>query len=174
MLMGRTNIVASSPHRAEYEKMRFEDRKSIKEIWIYAKEKYGEDVGYYSFQRFFKSHDRLMSEMKKASKLRARVLEEEIRKDIKIAQELTKNLDICREKIEDYSQREHLDQVETRALLGFLGETRLIIEELLKWSSKIKIQPKTEDIFNRILYCMSDFSKEDIEKFQERWIEYES
>ena len=168
--MGRVCNVCRSLHRTEYEHMRFVERKSIKEIQEYAKEKYGEDIGYYSFVRHFNNHVEVyLNELRKSSQLRQKVLRESIRKDIQIAQRLTRNLEICSNKIESLVQSASLSKDEEKVLLDYLAETRLIIEELLKWSSKIQLEPAKEDIFTRILYCMEDFPPELIEKFRERW-----
>ena len=170
----RTCTVCSSPHRTEYEKMRFEERKTIKEIWKYANEHYGENIGYYSFVRHFNNHvESVIQEMKKASKLREKILQEEIKKDIRIAKQLTRNLEICAQKIESKLQQGDLSPKDEKILLDYLAETRLIIEELLKWSNKINIQPEEENIFERIIYCMQDFPEELIMKFKERWDNYE-
>ena len=168
----KTCRVCSSPHRDEYEEMRFKQNRQIKDIWIYAKNKYNEDLGYYCFVRHFKHVENEMNALKKTSRLRQQIVEEEIKKDIEIAQRLRRNLEICAQNIEKYARREDLTPEEEKSLLEFISKSTLIIEELLKWSKQLDVTPRTEDVFKRILYCMADFPVELVKKFEERWRNY--
>jgi hypothetical protein len=156
--------------------MKLEENKSIKEIWEYANKVYNENISYSAFQRHFRYHvEEIIKASKRASRLRTRVLREELYKDIKIAQQLRRNLEICSEKIESLLKQERLSREDEKTLLDFLGETRQTINLLLQWSSKINIEPMSEEkIFERIIACMSDFPIEYIQKFKERWNAYES
>jgi len=169
--MGRYCKVCMSTHRDEYESMRLEKGLDVKEIWKYAIDKYNENISYASFQRHFKHHvEEYIETIKRVNKLRDRIVKEEIKKDIEIAKQLRRNLEICSEKIESIIDKGDLSKEDESILLDYLGETRMIIEQLLKWSSKIQLQTASEDeIYNRILNCIRDFPYELIVKFKSRW-----
>jgi len=174
LLNMKTCKLCLSPNRVEYEEMRFKKNKSIKEIWTYASSVKGENINYYVFQRhFYKMMDGLDA-VHKSSKLRNDIIEEEIKKDIEISQRLRRNLEICADNIEKYAKRDDLTVEEEKSLLDFIGKTSLIIDELLKWSKQLDFKPKSEDIFEKILYCIHDFPEHLIEKFKERWSSYGS
>ena len=66
-----------------------------------------------------------------------------------------------------------LSPEEEKLLLSYLAETRLIIEELLRWSEKLELEEEKEPLVEKIIHCMRDFPPELIEKFLERWEEYD-
>ena len=170
----RTCKVCNSPHVEEYNRMRFQENRDIKEIWMYAKQKYNEPFSYYSLRRHFQHVKREMDYLKRSSKLRQKIVEEEIKRDIVIAEQLRRNLEICAKHIEKYASKDQLTREEEKSLINFIHQSNLIIEELLKWGKQLKLQPKTENIFERIMYCMRDFPPELLAKFEERWNSYES
>jgi len=167
-------VVCMSPHRTEYERLRLEKNWTYPQLSKYAKEKYNEDILPASFSYHFRMHCQpYIERMKKASKYRREVVKAQIKKDIMIAKQLTKNLEICANKIQEKLKQENLSPEEEKLLLSYLAETRLIIEELLRWSEKLELEEEKEPIVEKIINCMRDFPPELIEKFLERWEEYD-
>jgi hypothetical protein len=171
--MGRSCMVCGSPHKTEYDKLRVEGT-PIKDIAELAQNKYGEKhLAYHCFQRHFADDlEIVINEQVKASKLREQVVKENIKKDIEIAKMLTKNLGIVADKIEEYANKD-IDTIDDlELLLKFMGESRLIIEQFLKWSAKLEIRVDDTDTFTKIMKCIEDFPADLIAKFAERWKDY--
>lgn len=112
----------------------------------------------------------LVNESVKASKLRDQYIKEVVKKDMDILRMFSKSLDIVTENL--LAKAEHLDNpLEEEMYLRFAAEQRLLIEQYLKWGSKLQIQDTSEDTFRKILKCMEDFPIDLIAKFSERWNE---
>jgi len=164
--------VELSPYRDEYEKMRFEQGRTIKEIWELSQSR-GEKIGYYAFQRYFKKMEDELDTIKKSSKLRQKIIQEQLKKDIEISQRITRNLQICDRLITPLIEKETLTKEDAKILFEAMTETRLIIDQLLKWHKELNITPKESDIEKRIMYCLKDFPVDLKKKFLERWNMYE-
>jgi len=172
MNMGRVCFVCNSPHRSEYDKMRL-DGKSIKEIHAFSHNTYNENhLEYFHFQKHFMNHVTvLVDEQVKASKLRDQVVKEYIKKDIEIARQLHKNLEIVADKIDEKSK--NMDNPNDEEMfLKFATESRMIIDQFLKWGEKLSLQETDEDVFDKILKCMANFPPDLIQQFIERWKTY--
>lgn len=156
--------------------MKFEEHKSIKEIWIYASKQYNEGISYHSFQRHFRHAQRFVEEVKKASRLRQKVIEESIKKDVEIANRIERNLEICdsiiNEKTESIKEGKELKPEDIKILFNGLTETRYIIDQLLRWQKQLNMEPKESEVEERIMYAIDGFSVEDRKKFLERWESY--
>jgi len=175
--MGRDCVICLSPHRVEYEKMRVEKRMRIKDIWLYAKCKHNETFSYSAILRHMRNHvQSLIEEQKKAVRLRKKHIEQEIQRDIAIASNITKNLQICNDQIKRIRERletEGLSKELGDIALKWLGESRLIIELLLRWSDKIKPELEgKEDIEDRLYYALKDLPFDYIEQVKKRWDEW--
>jgi len=175
--MGRVCLVCSSIHQEEYERMKFEEGKSIKEVWIYSDSKYKEGISYHSFQRHFKHAKKFVEESKKVHRLRQKIIEESIQKDVEIARRIERNLEICDTIINDKSSilkdGRELSTEDIKILFNGLTETRYIIDQLLKWQKQLNLEPKESEIEDRIMFAIQDFSIEDKRKFLERWETYD-
>lgn len=171
--MGRSCIVCSSPHLSEYNKLRV-DGMAITDIERLAHEKYQENhIQYHNFQKHFTNDlEVIINEQAKANKLREQVVKENIKKDIEIARRLTQNLEIVADKIDEYANKKIDDPDELELLLKFMGESRMIIEQFLKWSAKLEIRQDDTDTFTKIMKCIEDFPPDLIAKFAERWKDY--
>ena len=170
--LGRICFICNSPHRAEYDQMKL-DGKPIKEIHAYSHNQYQENhLEYYHFQKHFANHvEVLVREQEKAGKLRDQYVKEVIKKSIDIGRRLQRNLELVTDKIEEKAQ--HMDNpIAEEMFLKFVGESRLIIEQFLKWTSKLDLEESSEDTMKKIMYCLQDFSPDLIEKFIERWKSY--
>lgn len=174
--MGRTCSVCNSIHKAEYERMRFEEGKNIKEIWIYARSKYNEQFSYHSMQRHLLHAKQYVQASIEVNKLRKKVIEESMKKDIEIVTRIERNLGICdrviNESTTSIKENEVLTEEIIKVLFQGLTETRHIIELLLKWQKQINLQPKESDIEDRIMYSIQDFPLELKKKFLDRWESY--
>jgi len=164
--------VELSPYRDEYERMRFKENRTIKEIWLLSQSR-GENIGYYAFQRYFKKLQNELDTVKKSSKLRQKIIEEQLKKDIEISQRITRNLQICDRLITPLIEKETLTKEDAKILFEAMTETRLIIDQLLKWHKELNISPKESDIEKRIMYCLQDFPLDLKKKFLERWNMYD-
>ena len=173
--MARQCYVEASSHLAEYEKMRF-DGVTVKEITAFAHNKYGENhLEYYHFQKHFANHTSNNIEARmKTSKLRDEVVKEAIHKQIEIARRLTRNLELVSTAIDEYAKqvRDNPSDVEIlETFLKCIGESRLIIEQALKWETKLDVHDSGEETFTKIMRCLEDFPADLINKFAERWEE---
>jgi ribonucleotide reductase alpha subunit len=170
--MGRTCYICNSVHREEYDKLRLSG-KPVKEIYLISQNTYHENnLRYWHFQKHFMNHlEALVNESVKANRLRDQYIKEVVKKDMDILRMFSKSLDIVTEKL--LEKAEHLDNpVEEEMYLRFAAEQRMLIEQYLKWGSKLQIQDTSEDTFRKILRCMEDFPVDLIAKFTERWKEY--
>jgi hypothetical protein len=171
--MGRVCFVCISPNRTEYDNMRIEG-KSIKDIAKFAKDVRGEvHLEYHHFQKHLTNHVQvLVNESVKASRLRDQVVKEVIKKDIEIIKTFSNNLETVTKKVETISKEmDSLENIERhgKMFLDFIGESRMIIEQFLKWGSKLNVQDTSSDTFDTIIKCMHDFPPELLSKFAERW-----
>jgi hypothetical protein len=171
--MGRVCFVCISPNRTEYDEMRINGR-SIKDITAYARDVKGEsNLEYHHFQKHLTNHVQvLVNESVKASRLRDQVVKEVIKKDIEIIKTFSNNLENVTKKVEIISKEmDSLENIERhgKMFLDFAGESRMIIEQFLKWGSKLNVQDTSSDTFNTIIKCMFDFPPELLAKFAERW-----
>jgi len=166
--------VCMSIHRQEYERLKLEKHMTNVAISKYAKEKYNEDIPHWTFAYHFKAHCQpYIESLVKSSRYRKEVVRAQIKKDIVIARQLTKNLEICADKIREKLHKGELTKDEEKLLLDYLAETRLTIEELLRWSEKLKLEEEEPTTLERIVNCMKDFPPEYIELFLKRWEEHE-
>lgn len=169
--MGRSCFICNSPNLAEYNKMRLEGI-PIKEIFAYSQNKYNEKhLRYHHFQKHFSTHvEELVETQVKASRIRDEYVKTVIKKDMEIVKRMSRNLEIVADKIEEKAA--NMDNpVAEEMFLKFATEGRMIIEQYLKWGSKVQLQDTTQDVFNRVIECMIDFPSELISKFIERWKE---
>ena len=172
----KTCRVCSSLHREEYEKMKLVENRTAKDIHEYSM-KYNEEIGYYSFVRHFRHTKVQLDELKKSSKLRNKIVEESIQKDIAIVQRIQQNLDICDQLIGgfvDEGKLRELDPDDFKLLFTAMSQCRLVIDQMLKWRKDVNVQTNTTDLFEKILFCMNDFPLEQIVKFKERWEAYDT
>lgn len=171
--MGRVCYVCISPNRAEYDEMRV-NGKSIKDITAYAKDVKGEGhLEYHHFQKHLTNHVQvLVNESVKASRLRDKVVKEVISKDMEIIRTFSNNLENVTKKVETISKEmDNLENIEKygKMFLEFAAESRMIIEQFLKWGNKLNLQDTSSDVFDTIIKCMFDFPPELLSKFAERW-----
>lgn len=164
--------VELSPYRDEYERMRFEQNRPIKEIWALSRSR-GENIGYYAFQRYFRKVQRELDTVRESSKLRKKVIEEQLKKDIEVSQRITRNLEICDRLIQPLIEKKELSKEDARILFEAMTETRLIIDQLLRWHKELNISPGESDLEKRIMYCIQDFPLDLKKKFLERWSTYD-
>lgn len=174
--MGRICVVERSPYLAEYEKMRSEG-KTIKEIFEYSKNTRHETMGYWNFQRHFTNHyDSFTEKMTAVDHHRNKIIEETIKKDITLAKRLDSNLQYVTNKIEELVSQENqdgtFDPEKEHILLEYINQSTKILEQFLKWGSKVVPEHPPEDFKKRIMKCMEDFPLEYITKFEQRWEEY--
>lgn len=170
--MGRICWICNSPHRSEYDQMRL-NNKSVQEIYLYSHNKYQENhLKYYHFQKHFQNHiEVLVNEQEKSSKLRDQYVKEIIKKSIDIGRRLQRNLEIVTKKVEE--KAENMDNpIAEEMFLKFVGESRLIIEQFLKWTSKLELEESSEDTMKKIMKCMESFPPDLIEQFIEKWKTY--
>lgn len=150
------------------------DGTSIKEIEAYAHNQHKElHLQYYNFQKHFANHmEYVVSEKIKTSKLRDEVVKESIKKDIEVARRISRNLEIVGDKIDELS--EDLSSPDKQAaFLNFIDQSRLLIEQFLKWGDKLDIKDTNVDTFAKIMKCIEDFPADLIAKFAERWKYYD-
>jgi len=177
--LARTCLVCLSPNRSTYDSWFLKGidgkRVTVKTIWRQAKLKFNEEIPYTSFVNHFRRHvEYVVKERVKSSKLREQIITEEIKRDIRIAKELTRNLDLCNQMIN--SLKTQLDDPEKyKLMLDVLSETRLIIEQFLRWGSKLRLEfeEEKEDVWDRIKFCLKDFPPDLIYEFTMRWEQYE-
>jgi hypothetical protein len=172
--MGRSCYVCNSPNRSEYDKLRLEGM-PVKEIWrSIAIGKYNENkLQYHHFQKHFQNHvELLVNETIKANRLRDQVIKEVVKKDIEIVKTFSHNLEMVTDKVDTIvKEMDDLDSIMKygEMFVKLTTESRMIIEQFLRWSSKLNIQDTSEDVFNTIIKCMYDFPPELLENFAERW-----
>jgi ElaB/YqjD/DUF883 family membrane-anchored ribosome-binding protein len=150
------------------------EAKPITEILARAVNDFGDKhFRYYHLQKHFENHvEAIIDSQTKSSKLRDEVVKENIKKDIAIARRLTKNLDMVAQQIDEIAER--LDNpVEQEMFLKFIAESRMIVEQLLKWGSKLNLEESSEDLMKKIMDCLRDFPPDLIQKFIDRWEEHE-
>jgi hypothetical protein len=172
--LGRYCFVCASAHKVEYNKLRSEGMQ-VRKVMDYAHATYPEDMHlkYYHFQKHFQNDlDLIVNEQVNNSKLREKIVTEAIKKDIEIAKRLTANLEIIDDRMEALANKELLLKEDQELLLKYMGESRLIIEQFLKWSSKLEIKSDDTDTFTKIMKCIEDFPPDLIAKFAERWKDY--
>lgn len=166
--MGRYCLVCQSPHVDEYNKLRLAG-KPIKEIWAYSVNQYNEVLKYWNFAKHFQHVEEVVESSIKEDKLRQTVIRENVKKDIAIVRRMTANLEMLNDKIQEKKDLVSVD--DERLLLGYLAESRMVIEQLIKWGSKLELSVDDNEIYNRILKCMEDFPADLVEKFIIRWKE---
>jgi len=156
--------------------MRFEEGKNVKEIWIYARSKYNEPFSYHSMQRHLLHAKQYVQASIEVNKLRKKVIEESMKKDIEIATRIERNLGICdrviNERAASLKENDMLTEEDLKVLFQGLTETRHIIELLLKWQKQLNLQPKESQIEDRVMYSIQDFPLELKKKFLDRWEAY--
>lgn len=105
-----------------------------------------------------------------------RQIRNEVKASILAATQLRKNLSIASEGL-DQLWSEFIHTRDTRQLkqIGTLiGQVNKSIELLLKFQKEISQSQLTEDeVFERIMYCISEFPTEYVIKFKEKWEEFE-
>lgn len=174
--MGRKCIVEMSPHLSEYEKMRI-DGINIQDILKFAHETYGENhLKYHHFQRHFQEHmSYVVTEGIKVSKLRDEAIKESIKKTIEVAKRIQRSMDIVADNVDTWATKvsDNPDnEVANEMLLNYLNESRLIFEQALKWESKLDVADTGEETFSKIMKCLEDFPPDLINKFIDRWENY--
>ena len=173
--MGRSCFVDNSPHREEYDRLRLEG-KPIKYITELAHSKYNEtNLEYHHFQKHFANHvESLVTEAVKANRLRDEVVKEVVKKDIEIIKTFSSNLQSVTDQVSILvKEMGNIQGIEKygELLVKLVAESRAIIEQYLKWSTKLNIQDTSEDMFNIIIKCMHDFPPDLLSKFADRWKE---
>jgi len=164
--MPRRCKVCSSPHRLEYEKMYLEEKKRIKEIWIIARNKYNEKISYDAMRRHMRNHvDYYLKLEKRIKEEKQRLYERIIKQDLKAAERLVKNLEICSDRIEELARRKDLTPKDQELLLKWLSETRLLAEEIIEWGQKIDFTLPSEDS-DTIVDIIKDVIKDFPEEYQ--------
>jgi len=174
--MGRSCFVCGSPHMEEYNKLRIEGM-PVKQIWKdIALGKYQENhLQYHHFQKHCANHiELLINEAVKANRLRDQVVKEVIKKDIEVVKTFSHNLEMVTGNVDKIAKEmDDLDSIMKygEMFVKLTTESRMIIEQFLRWSSKLNIQDTSTDTFNLIIKCMYDFPSELLDKFSKRWKE---
>jgi hypothetical protein len=171
--MGRSCYICGSPHRAEYDGMRLKG-KPITEIYYHAKNTYNENhLRYHHFQKHFENHvELLVNEQTKSSKLRDEYVKRIIKTDMEVVERIHKNLTYIADKIDEKVENME-NPIAEEMFLKFVAEARMIIEQYLKWGTKMHVADTSEDMEKKIMKCIADFPADLIAKFVERWEEYD-
>jgi len=173
--MGRRCKVCDSIHLAEYNKL-FHKGWEIKEIWRKAITENNETFSYESMRRHFRNDvEGVLEAHKKADKLRKQILEEEIKKDIIVAQQIRNDLELLNDMLNKI--KDNIDDRGSREeILKIISKIHDTLELLLRFADQIQFKPRIseEAIYEKVVKCMFDFPTDLIIKFMERWKKYES
>ena len=172
--MGKSCHVCLSSNRAIYDKLRMEGRE-VKLIWRLSKTDYKDNINLHSFYYHFQNHlENIIEEGVKASKFREKQIEKEIYQSIEAAMALRQNLVLSNKQLE--MLKDKMDDPEVRKeIRDIMFKSNQTIELILRFIDKLQSRPKdsTENVFEKIIFCMKDFPPELILKFTERWKDYD-
>jgi len=150
--------VCNSPHRMEYEEWYLkEPYQQIKVLWRRAVSKYQESFSYEAFRRHMKFHVDAHLKLRKAVDRERKLLYEKIvKQDIYIAERLMQNFGILASQIQGLMDKGLVDIQDHKLLLDYLGECRLLMEQILRWKDKLEVDitETGEKLMNKLLYIV--------------------
>ena len=171
--MGRQCYVCFSPHRQEYEEMKLQQKRTLKEIANYARSQYGEEFSTAALSRHLTEHcEKYIQVAVESNRNREKVIKSEITKDMEAAQLLTKNLRLCADMIGSLSlkfqETGEYDPETEKSLRYWLAETRQTIELALKFYDRVQeTKREPEDIMPKIEKALVILPEEWQSKFLE-------
>lgn len=169
-------------HRVEYEEV-YRRTKSFKKTWQHAIRKYDCKLGYHVFRHHLRAHfDDVLQLSKEASNFRKEVLRDDIHEEIQMSKALKSNLQFLNDTLSKKKKQLQLlpidavDKEELKMVMDMVYKINQTIELMLKFSDKLEIETQNNPdvLLNKLMYCMEDFPLEYVEKFKERWDDYES
>lgn len=174
--MGRICTICHNEHKKEYEQWFNDGNTNVMDIYRKAKLMHNNAISYGSFAEHFKNHVKLPKYLEREiDDERKRLYSKILKQDLTIAEQLMNNLELCSNKIKAFADKEGMTDTDERLLISYLGETRLLTEEILKWKDKIEWQ-EPEDVKameDRVLEIFKEINIpiEYSVKFRDKWVE---
>jgi len=167
-------MICISPNRAILEEWYLSDRLNITDIFDKAKKELNEKGSIATFRRHFRLHVlKIIENRRRVDKLKQKKIEEEFRRDIKLAIMFRKHLQTIEDNI-DHLKDNIENQGDRRLLLEFIKGGNDAIEKLLKFGEQLGYyQEDKYDIERKIMFCLKDLPVECIQKFKDNWDNYE-
>lgn len=150
----------------------------FKEIYRYLKGKYPDDEklpSYDSIKYHARNHvEGVINRAATSSRARKKAIEKEIKSSISSAEQLRKNLHyISQALIEFWENRDPGDTKDIKDLSKLITTANKTVELLLKFQSQIQDKGEsTEDVYERLMFCLHDFPADKIDLVIERWEKY--
>ena len=173
--MPRKCVLCDSLHLIEYNKWYLEDKRDVQWIWRMAKEKYSDPNGYSAFLRHFKNHVDKQIEIRTAiEKEKNELYKKVIKGSIQVGDQLLSNLELCSTKIKTIMEKnsEDFTPVDEGILLKYMSETRMTVEQILKWRDQLQVDTTSDQtpIVEQILEIMKQtIPVEHLINFNEAW-----
>jgi len=173
-LPGRSKV-ALSPHRAEYEDLRFNKHFTLREIAQYARNKYGEHFSIPSLSKYFSKHEKYLEASIKSNKLRKKLLKERIEQELEATtliirqlRDLSNQLSKVENNLDDPEARK-----ETREIIRIADA---VLNTALRYKDELSIEDtkSEEEIYDRLRYAIEELPPLQQRKVLKRFEEYES
>jgi len=168
-MCGQLCQVCKSPNVAEYDKLLLEGWE-IKEVWRKAVTEYNESFSYESMRgHYHRDVIGIIEAKKKRDRIRENILEEEIQKDIVVAQQIRNDLELLNNMLNTI--KENIEDKESRReILSIVSKIHDTLELLLRFADQLQLKPRIteEELYEKFIKAMSDFPSEYIMKFMER------
>ena len=171
--MPRVSKIALSPHRAEYEELRFKKHFTYREIAQYARNKYNEHFSIPSLSKYFSKHAKYIEESIKSNKLRRELIKERMKQEIEATtmiirqlKNLSNQLDQVENKLEDPEARK-----ETREIIKIADA---VLNTALKYKDELTVEERVqeEEIYDRLRYAIEHLDPQAQREILERFEQY--
>jgi len=175
--MPRNCNVCISSHLEEIDNMIL-DGWEVKEVYRTLKGKYPNEnlPSYDSLCNHAKEHVRHDNVRQQQIEVRKKkAIEKEIKASIQAVEQLSKNLTMVSKMLRLAWEAEGAlsNQAARKELSDLIWRTNQTVELLLKYSEKVdKKELSEDDIFNRLLYCMSGLPSDTVNLIMSRWDTY--
>jgi len=155
--------VGRSVNRIKYEKARFQEGMSYRELERFSKT-LGENISYSVFHVHFTKH------IASPQLIEERIARGKIINLLNIFEDIENSLDILRKQVSDLMRKENLKPGERKVLIDILQEIRLTasfcVDSLVKYSKYMKEEER--DLLKIVLYAIEPLPEEYKEKVLQR------
>jgi len=151
----------------------------FKEIYRYLQGKYPDDKklpSYESIRYHARTHvEGMVKKAATSSRARQKAIQKEIKASITSAEQLRRNLHyISQALIEFWDNRDPEDTKDLKDLSRLISTANKTVELLLKFQSQIQEKGETsEDVYERLMFCLHDFPSDKIDLVIARWEDYD-
>lgn len=151
----------------------------FKEIYRYLKGKYPNDQklpSYDSIKYHARNHvEGMIKRAASSSRARQKAIQKEIKASITSAEQLRRNLHYISQTLTEFWENRDITEKDSiKDLARLITTANKTVELLLKFQSQIQEKGESsEDVYERLMFCLHDFPADKIDLVIARWEDYD-